>query len=220
MAVDIIDVLLDLQCGLLRAIVPSLRAVTVKINENNETINFCFFYDEEITDELFDLASISTLEVGMPEGYLQNEQIEYLDASNPIPIHGELAYLRYEPNFHPVIKKLDRGHLVHDRISGEAVLLLDMQEALLGKVPPSLREVDVYPDMDKKILQLAFYFDGNITQFDSDLATSVVKGGNWSFPGFEISHEIIRLDYPNTVPWDGKRRVAYARCEEFLESGK
>jgi hypothetical protein len=215
MSVDINYVLLDLQRALLWAIVPSTRAVTVKINEPNKTLDFCFFYDEEVTDELFDLASAAPAEITIPLGYLLNEKIEYLDTSNPIPIHGELAYLRYEPRFTPIIKKMNWKHLAQDSVTAKAALLLDMQEALLGKVTPSLREVNVYPDMDKKKLQLAFYFDGEISKFDFDLAISIVKEGNWSFPGFDICHEIIRLDYPNKIPWDGKMRAAYARCEEI-----
>jgi hypothetical protein len=53
---------LSMQRALLGKVVPSLRAVIVDIDIYKKIIPFSFFYDGELIDELFDLASIACIE--------------------------------------------------------------------------------------------------------------------------------------------------------------
>lgn len=91
------NTLLALQNALNGSIAPSLRAVCVNVNAQNGTLFLSFFYDGEITEPLFDLASVASSEVfsRLPEFNLE-ENIERVDYPNPIPASGTFAYHRKE----------------------------------------------------------------------------------------------------------------------------
>ena len=89
--------LLCMQNALLDAVVPELRAVTVDIDFETNTLVYFFFYDCEVSDELFELASIASTEASahMSE-YFTDDNIIRLDFPQKIPVQGKLAYLRKE----------------------------------------------------------------------------------------------------------------------------
>ena len=94
---ELAKALLSMQKALLGSVVPSLRAVTVDIDINNQIIFFSFFYDGEVSDELFDLASVASAEASsnFPEYYVK-DIIKRIDFPNQIPVRGRYAYLRKE----------------------------------------------------------------------------------------------------------------------------
>lgn len=88
---------LSAQTALLGSITISLRAVTIDIDVNCKKLIIYFFYDGEISDELFDLASVAITEISadLPD-YELDDHIERLDYPNKILIKGQLVYLRRE----------------------------------------------------------------------------------------------------------------------------
>lgn len=87
-----------MQGALLGAVVPALRAVIVDVDIDGEILFFSFFYGGEVTDELFDLASVACTEASahFPE-YFVEDRIERLDFPQKIPFtEGRYAYLRKE----------------------------------------------------------------------------------------------------------------------------
>jgi hypothetical protein len=95
---ELSHVLLSMQKALLGSVVPALRAVAVDVDINEKTLFFSFFYDCEINDQLFDLATIACTEASanFPE-YFVKDSIEQLDYPKEIPALGHYAYLRKEP---------------------------------------------------------------------------------------------------------------------------
>jgi len=89
--------MLCMQNALLGAIAPSLRAVTVDIDIETKTLFYSFFYDGEISDELFDLASVASAEASanLPSYFVDNNIIR-LDFPQKIPVRGKYAFLRKE----------------------------------------------------------------------------------------------------------------------------
>lgn len=87
---------LSLQRALLGAVTPTLRAVYVDVDESAKKLFVSFFYDGEITDELFDIVSTAMAEVDVPGYYELDEHIERSDFPEKIPDRGNLIYLRKE----------------------------------------------------------------------------------------------------------------------------
>ena len=89
--------LLGMQNALLGAIESSLRAVVVDVNIEKKELYFSFFYDGQVSDKLFDLASIACCEASsyFPD-YFVHERIERLDYPIKISVEGRYAYLRKE----------------------------------------------------------------------------------------------------------------------------
>lgn len=87
---------LSLQRALLGAVTPNLRAVYIDIDEKTKKLSISFFYDGEITDKFFDIASTAVAEVDVPGYYELDEKIERLDFPEKIPVRGHLVYLRQE----------------------------------------------------------------------------------------------------------------------------
>ncbi len=91
-----------------------------------------------------------------------------------------------------------------------ARLLLSIQRALLGEVPPTLRGVTV--GWQDYVIQLRFYLDGPISEEDrgsmSCVATEVIA----DFPApWMIDEEILRRDAPE--PLECLEAWAYHRRE-------
>lgn len=89
--------LLCMQNALLGIVTPTLRAVTVDIDVDKKKLFFSFFYDEEISDELFDLASTACAEASanFPH-YTLVDEIKQIKHPQEMPFRGRYAYLRKE----------------------------------------------------------------------------------------------------------------------------
>ena len=201
--------LLSIQRALANAVTPELRAVAVELDKQNGKALLYFFYDKEITERLTEIASIVCAEVDLPE-YSNYEHVIRLDFPQPIPVHGRLAFLRKEPIL-PRYVKIDRSYLLQ-QTRPLSVLSLDMQEALLGKVTPSLRLVTVGVDSDAKLLKFQFVYDGKISEEDSSLANAAIQEASGSFPEYKIDSRIERIDSPEEPSGYGQRAV-YLRRE-------
>jgi hypothetical protein len=85
------------QNALLGAVVHELRAVSIDIELKTKKFSVYFYYDGEISDELFDLASVAITEMSADlSEYELDDHIERLDFPDKIPIRGHLVYLRKE----------------------------------------------------------------------------------------------------------------------------
>lgn len=89
--------------------------------------------------------------------------------------------------------------------------MLCMQEALLGSVVPSLRAVTVDVDIETKTLFFSLFFDGKISDELFDLASAACAKASAKFPGYFLNNTIVRLDFPQKMPFRG--RYAYLRKE-------
>lgn len=93
-------VLLSIQRALLGIVIPELRAVSVVLEGNSKVLNVSFYYDCEITEEIYDLSSCAITEViaDFPPDYLLDikENIIYLKYPNKILLKGTFAYFRKE----------------------------------------------------------------------------------------------------------------------------
>lgn len=92
-------VLLQIQGALTTHVSSSLRAVTVDFNEVESMLILHFFYDGEINNKLFDLASCASAEMdpGFFDYTINDEITVRLDYPQKIPVQGRLIYLRKEP---------------------------------------------------------------------------------------------------------------------------
>ena len=93
----------------------------------------------------------------------------------------------------------------------EVAILLSVQRALLGMVTPSLRAVSATVDSIKNEVSYFFFYDGQITEEQRDLASCVINESSADFFDYMVNSHIIRLDYPQKIPFQG--RVAYLRKE-------
>ncbi len=96
--IDISYALLATQRALLGEVTPNLRAVIIELEPKNKSGKIFFYYQGEISEEVFDVAScvITEITAAFPVGYQFEEHIERLDTPSKIPIQGRLAYLRKE----------------------------------------------------------------------------------------------------------------------------
>jgi hypothetical protein len=200
--------------ALLGHVAPSLRAFTVDFNEKEKFVSTCFFYDGEIDDHLFDLASCTTVEIELNSGYTYREPLIRIDYPEKIPFEGNLIYLRFEPNLEGHYLNVRFSQLLKKTDSPYAFLFLDMQNALLAKVTPALRKVSTVIDENKKTIDLYFYYDGKISDHEYQLATRAAQAGVISFPHFSQRTHIERIDFPQRLPQKGGRAV-YMRYEEM-----
>lgn len=97
---DINDIygLISAQSALLGIVTSNLRAVTIKVDNDNKFVKVCFFYEGDISDEEFDNFSCAITEIisDFPPNYQLEEHVERLDMPQKIPIDGRLVYLRKE----------------------------------------------------------------------------------------------------------------------------
>lgn len=96
--IDIGYALLATQRALLGEVTQNLRAVVIDLQIESKSGKIYFYYDGEISEADFDIASCAITEItaAFPMGYSFEEHIERLDAPTTIPIQGRLAYLRKE----------------------------------------------------------------------------------------------------------------------------
>jgi hypothetical protein len=210
----LIILLIDIQGALINAIAPSLRAVTADIDLVNKKLILFFYYDGTISNELFDFASIAATEAGvsLPE-YFTDDHIIQLDYPEEIPIRGKLVFLRKEPHL-PNFKRESRTYLLK-QTSENVVFILDLQEALLGKVTPALRLVAGKVDIEQKRLIYYFVYDGKISEEEHSLAHAAIKEASVSFPDYEIDEHIDRIDFPNERTIH-PCKAAYLRYEPYV----
>ena len=95
---DLAYALISAQRALLGAVAPSLRAVTLDLDTKKKHLTVCFFYDGEINDELFELASCAITEIiaDFTPDFSLDDQIVRLDYPQKIPVQGRLVYNRKE----------------------------------------------------------------------------------------------------------------------------
>ena len=138
---------------------------------------------------MFDLASCASAEIDVNPEYpffcTLNEDIAVsLPYPQPIPDQGYLVYLRKEPILPKFTKKINAA-LLQNEIPIAALQLL-MQDALLGKVTPSLRAVSVGLNTNSKELHYYFEYDNPISDEDRNLADSAAQEASASFPEYTI----------------------------------
>ncbi len=213
MVPPIYNVLITLQCALVNCVPPTLRAITVDIDETKHNLIPIFYFDEEITGELLDMVTTLLTEVDTYtiQHYFISLDVVELGFKKTIPIRGRLAFLRYEPIL-PLITRENRSFLLQDSFPAHAIYRLDMQEALLGKVTPALRNVSVAADPEQKKLIAHFIYDGEISELDRKLATAAIEDSRISFPDYEMDSLIERVDCPNQMSRRGNW-LAYLRQE-------
>ncbi len=215
------ETLLSVQRCLANTVTPELRAVTIALDEKNYEFFPRFFCDGKITPELADHYSIVITEIDTCTKQICfcHDEISQLDFPELIPIFGRLAFLRYEPNL-PKLRKENRAFLLKQGFLPQAVFLLDMQEALLGKVTPSLRYVGVKIEPEQKKLIADFIYDGEISERDYSLAKAAVEESRISFPDYEMDALIKRVDFPYKIVHRADR-LAYWRQEwEYIDGQK
>jgi hypothetical protein len=88
-----------LQQSLLGRVISSLRSARVHVDEKNKTLQFYFYYDEKITEEIKRVSqeAISIAAQVFPPDYKIIEQIEYLPCPSRVPIlEGRTVFKRKE----------------------------------------------------------------------------------------------------------------------------
>ena len=83
---------------MLGEVTQNLRAVIIDLHIESKSGKICFYYDGEISEADFDVASCAITEItaAFPIGYSFEEHIARLDAPTKIPVQGRVAYLRKE----------------------------------------------------------------------------------------------------------------------------
>jgi hypothetical protein len=214
---DLKSFLLSMQRALSTCVIPSLRAVTLKFEPETQSAVASFFFDQEITNDLFETASCVYTE-SSADFALSHENFSFkalaLPPPLPCPIEGHLVYHRYETNFvYPL-----RQDLLVPFIHEEFYIRLVMQQALLGLVTPALRGVFI----DKQCSWLGatyiwFIYDGEITPFSRSFAKKIVMNAKTFFPNnYEIIERIQRIDSPNRyddIPLTENAWIVFSREE-------
>ena len=97
-------------------------------------------------------------------------------------------------------------------------LLLSVQRALLGAVPPGLRAVTC--GWVGTQITLRFVFDGEISEANTEDAQIVGSEVIADFPApWTISEDIVRLDHPAGLRPGALAHWAYLRKEGVAETG-
>ncbi len=90
-----------MQQGLLGRVIPSLRAVTVNVDEEKKVMHFYFYYDEIVNEELLRLSreAIHIAKKAFSEGFTVVEEIVFFPFPKRIPsVGGAPVYHRHEVN--------------------------------------------------------------------------------------------------------------------------
>ncbi len=192
---DIVVALLSMRTALTTHVTPSLRAVTVNLDMKTELYICRFFYDGPIDDYLFEMASCSACEAS---DWFCDWRCVRLDFPAIIPVNGFLAYLRKEPGMTPPKIQFLLGSF---GTTNTGYLSYAMQQALLGRVVPSLRKVIVNVDEEKEILYFYFYYDEEVTEELLALSKEAIAIAKKAFSETFISvEEIIFFPFPKRTP--------------------
>lgn len=207
----IVDLLLEMQRGLFGAVSSALRAMCVDIDEKEEMMHFYYFYDGEIDDELFELASVATTEAFFSP-YSVEQHILQLNSPQKIPVKGRLAYLRKGEEL-PIEYQKEKKYKDIPGLTLRGQILLEIQQALLGKAFPALRRIYFTISEEQKSIHLYLYYDGEISQADKYLAEEVLNEATESISGYRIEKQIARVDFPLKDHSPGEI-CAFARYEK------
>jgi hypothetical protein len=182
------------QTALLYEVSPSLRGVAVEWIEN--TIVVYFYNDGEISEDLHDdfISAGTGIIAHYKDGIIIDEKIMRLDYPTSLPHHEHWVYRRKELRNDSVIS----SHPLAECKSFD--LFLNTQKALLDKVGPSLRAVNV--KKANNIIFICFYNDGEITDNLTDEFISISKDIIKNFNDIKIDTKIVRIDYPQPIPPD------------------
>lgn len=201
------SLLLRVQAALLDSVTPVLRAVVVDFDAIAKKEIFSYYYDGPISDELFNLASVATTEAAL---HFIEEHILQLDSPARIPVKGRLAFLRQEPGVEKY--RAGKDDFLDQSLSPVARLSLILQQALLGRVSPTLRAVSASIDPVKQRLGVYFVYDGEISEKNVESVQDIVSEMGQFYPLFTVEHWVSRLDSPAKVQFEG-RRIAFCRKE-------
>ena len=155
-----------------------------------------FFYDGHVDDYLFEMASCTACEAS--NCWFCDWSCVRLDFPAIIPVNGFLAYLRKEPCMPPPeVLLLPRCSIIIE----VAYLSYAMQQALLGRVVPSLRMVVVNVNEEKKMLYFYFYYDEKITEELLALSKEAIEIAKKAFSEtFTSVEEIVFFPFPKRTP--------------------
>lgn len=209
---DMLDVLLSMRTALTTHVTPSLRAVTVNLDMENELYICHFFYDGPIGEYQLDLASCAACEAS--NCWFCDRHFLRLDFPAPIPMTGVLAYLRKEPGMiPPEIQLLPRLPMIFK----DVYLSYVMQQALLGRIVPALRAVVININEEKETMYFYFYYDEEVTEDLLFLSKEAIAIAKKAFSETFISiEEIVFFPFPKRMPSVDGIRVYY-RAESFHE---
>lgn len=111
--------LLGIQRALLDVVTPELRAVVVDFDKNTPQLYVRFYFDGEISEEIFDLwaCAITEASAGLGPDCLIDDGIEQLDYPQKIPLKGRYAFLRKEDKSTKDIRQLNESHITYQNLS-------------------------------------------------------------------------------------------------------
>lgn len=79
-------------------------------------------------------------------------------------------------------------------------ITMSLMRALWGEITPDVRAVLVRA-IGEEAFSIEFYIDGDIAEDFAEAASCIEGEVMGDFPSkFDISHHVIRLDYPNEIP--------------------
>jgi hypothetical protein len=196
-----------------------LRAVTFDINDLTKTITINFYLDSECSERqqqrlntAFEI--VKKFLCGDFTPYTINPCILRLDYPAQIP-KGYFVYLRYEPRF--CTASIEYQIYWSDKLSEDELLKLLLMHSLLGKVRPNLRSVVSSVNAMKDLVTFYFYFNGEISDKDQQLANQIVNDAMAHFhSAYTAKIEIERIDYPKLMP--ELRQAVYKRDEDILKN--
>lgn len=213
--IDRSGLILSLKRALCQEVFPQLRSAQIRYDE--QFVYLYFFYDGEITDD--DYESMSCAETESSVDFLSHRFItEYtrLDYESPIPLRGDVVYLRKEPYHSGQLIKENIEYPNESNSSFDAKIqlrikiVLSFLHALLGEITFNLR--DVTADWNEDNIYGYFYYHGEISEDDHQIAKRVMKDIHKKFPTYKCNAKVIRCDSPERTP-SGKGEAIYVRRE-------
>ena len=199
---------------------PRLRRLYILYGDTS--IHLDCYFDGQVSDE--DRDSMASAEMKLsamfPDNHRSSHTIHRRDYPEPHPKIRICVFARREPegvlkgDISATMRALHRYQPREGKNLRYETVRLAVQEALIGKIGPRLRKLDVlYGDSS---IHLDCYFDGEVSDKDREsMARLEAELRGWSAGTRRISHEIHRRDYPEMLPtnWMG----AFARREYFAE---
>ncbi|HEY5235215.1 MAG TPA: hypothetical protein VIJ14_03460 [Rhabdochlamydiaceae bacterium] len=216
MLTELNKLLLSMNSALIGAVAPSLRSVSIELDHEMEQVIFWFYYDGEITDELFDLASVAGTEASTcMTRYTSEDQIIRLDYPKPIPFRGKLAYHRKETTYNHLVSNGSLEKIIAKESSYRVYTLLSAQRALLGIVVPELRAVAVITPENKSLpITVSFFYDGEVSpDLLNGTQEMIRRMRDDLFDGFQIKERVMRLDFPTRITLQAGDELVYQRHE-------
>jgi len=226
--IDLNSLRLSAQIALTTNVTPNLRAACVKVegvSENNEreTIVGAFFFDGEYSDDEGEMVDIAVTEISCDFPWMENNefrdsdtQIQRIDYPQEMPLFEELVYLRYEPGLEMYRKRLKRE--TFSEVS-YVTIRLSLQNALLGRVTPNLRDI-IVNKRDQNFVVYIYYDKDPSTQemmleklIEADLQEdfSALCKEN----GMAIETKILTLNYPQRPSGHEGGWSVFARYEKI-----